>query len=185
MEIACERKKNIWVFSFLFMPLFCSAQCYIKTDTVAYFYNDSTCILEHSIINKTLDTFYLWIDEFPLDEDSVFQNIENGFLLKYLYYSDCELGLHFKGTDSSINVHDKFIPTIGCDFLKKIMPGDTFFVMTHNLYDTKFKIIYVRQSDIKQRISLNNIEPFLYKKNHIAIFNLSFQKDNKNLISDF
>ena len=174
MEITVE-KRTVCVLFFMFSSLICNSQCLIKTDTLAYI-NDTTCVLEHSIINNTKDTFYLWIDELSREEDSVFRNIENVYFLKYLFFSPCELGLYFKGTDCCIHIPDKPIPLIGCDFIKRIVPKDTFFIMTSGFIDIKKRVFFVSKEILRRRISLYNIEPFLYRKRHIYIPDLPFQK---------
>ena len=175
MEIAAVGKRTACVLFFLFSSLVCNSQCIIKTDTLAYI--NTTCVLEHSIINNTKDTFYLWIDELSREEDSVFRNMENGYFLKYLYSSPCELGLYFIGNDGNIYIPDKPIPYIGCDFIKRIDPKDTFFILTSNFINIKDRVFFVSKKILKQRVSLYNIEPFLYRKRHIYIPDLPLQKE--------
>ena len=48
--------------------------------------------------------------------------------------------------------------------------------MTSGFIDIKKRVFFVSKEILRRRISLYNIEPFLYRKRHIYIPDLPFQK---------
>lgn len=111
------------------------SQCVIKdTLHVIYKYNNTSVqYVVYSIDNCSKDTLYLWIDKETIYNDSLtFSQNNIVFFYKYIRTPKCELGLSFLCNDGNINYGGYFPPppVIGCTFLKRIVPGETFLVIS-------------------------------------------------------
>ena len=147
--------------------------CMEESQTIIY-KQDSTFIKysEYIYRNESVDTIYLWIDSDVVYNDSL--TFEQNNMLFFYYYirrSKCELGLNFLCYDHSIYFGDVFPPppVIGCTFIKKILPNESFTVFSLNETIGKESIHYVPQKIVSFFFRDNRLDDFCYKKKHIIL----------------
>ena len=179
MEIMDKVKK---IMSFLCFLSFCGmieAQCLIKKDTLAYLSAENPiCLIEYTVYNNTADTFFLWIDYRTIRTEDL--TTEEGDISSFFYFirkPACELGIAFKCFDGNINNMERFIPTIGCDFIKKIPPRGTFTILSTEDGLLKENIHFLNQDIVKKFLPLDKLDEYVYAKEYI--FTIPQTADNK------
>lgn len=153
------------------------AQCEIKKDTLSYLSSqDLNMVVEYVFKNNTTDTIYLWIDYYNYnwtDNNISFEEKQKCSFFHYLRHHPCEFGIDFLSYDVNIQKRDIFFPIIGCNFLTKVFPKDTFTVITTDNGLLQENIHYLKQSVVSEFIPLQNIDEWLYLKKYIFV-----QKNN-------
>lgn len=160
------------LFIVTFSPLY--GQCRLdKTQHQIYKYNDASLkYIEYIFSNGTLDTVYLWIDDDSIGENSMTLEQKNiWYFQKYLRYPKCELGLVFLCHDGNIRYSEGFPPTpvIGCTFIKKVLPNESFTIISLNENIGEEAIHYVKQNIVSHYFSVDNITRFCYDKPFILV----------------
>lgn len=128
--------------------------------------------MEYNIENNTNDTMYLWIDsDTLLNYDSIpIDKLDLIYFMKYYRRPKCELGLDFLCGERSI-IYDTFPPppVIGCTFLKQIIPGAEFKVISLDESINKRAIHWVSRSFVNKMSVAKLLDPFCYQESYIII----------------
>lgn len=127
---------------------------------------------EYIVKNKTQDTIYLWIDADTIDTD-LFAHEKNILLFfRYIRTPKCELGLDFLCHDGSINFSEGYPPSpvIGCTFIKKILPDESFTIISLNGGINKEAIHYVQKKTASIFLSIKCLDEFCYDKQFILLW---------------
>ena len=157
----------------LFLPTYnpAYAQCSIDENRQIMYKHDTSMFqyTEFIVSNKTPDTIYLWIDEDTVDDDSMsMEQKDICYFFKYIRAPKCELGLDFLCNDGSVR-YDSSSTIIGCTFIKKILPDETFTIMSLDESVGKKSIHYVRKEIVSHFFRPERLDEFCYKKSYIIL----------------
>ena len=150
-------------------------QCEIKESRQNIYKYDSSNLnyAEYVVRNKTQDTIYLWIDTDTAGNDSLTLEQKNIWLFfKYIRAPKCELGLDFLCHDGSINFSKGFPPppVIGCTFIKRILPNESFTIISINESVDREAIHYVQKKVVSYFFRIEHLDEFCYDKQNILIW---------------
>lgn len=160
------------------LPLFVCHQTYsqicIDESQMVIYKLDSTCIKfsEYTYRNKTSDTIYFWIDLDAVYNDSLtFEQNNKLFFFNYIRRPKCEMGLIFLCYDHNIDFGGVFPPppVIGCTFIKRILPDESFTIISLNKNIGKESFHYVPQEIVSFFFRDNRLDDFCYKKPYIIV----------------
>ena len=152
-----------------------SGQCVIEESSHVTYNYDSRQLnyTEYVVKNKTQDTIYVWIDTDTAGNDSLTLEHKNIWLFfKYIRAPKCELGLDFLCHDGSINYVEGFPPppVIGCTFIRKIIPDESFTIISIDKGVDKDAIHYVRQEVVSHFFRIERLDEFCYDKPYILVW---------------
>ena len=171
-----SRAKAVVAFLLFLFALYTSlGQCVIEESACVVYNHDSQKIsyFEYAINNKTRDTAYIWIDTEAIDTDSLTIAQKDILLfLKYLRNPKCNIGLDFLCNDGCIDYGREYPyqPVIGCTFIKKIFPGESFLIISLN-NSIKKDAIHIINKDIAGRFIKNDrLDLFCYNKPYIIVW---------------
>lgn len=148
-------------------------QCVIESrPNVVYGYDfQETNYTEYIIKNHTQDTVYAWIDTCSIALDSLtLEQRDVWFFLKYLRAPPCEIGLDMLCHDHSINIREMPPPPIiGCTFIKKVYPNESFVIISLNNGIKKDSIHYVRKEIVCRLLKTAYLDVFCYDRPYIVV----------------
>ncbi len=158
---------------FLYCPAY--GQCEIKESRQDIYKYDSSNLhyAEFVVRNKTQDTIYIWIDTDTIENDSLtFEQKNIWFFFKYIRAPKCGLGLDFLCHDGSINFSKGFPPppVIGCTFIKKILPDESFTIISLNESVGRKAIHYVHKKIVSHFFRIERLDEFCYEKPFILVW---------------
>ena len=161
---------------FSFFLLYCPAygQCEIEESRQVIYRNDTSELnyVEYMFRNTTQDTVYLWVDTDTVDNDSL-SSIQKNFWLfyKYIRAPKCELGLDFLCHDGNIDFSKGYpAPVIGCTFIKKILPDESFTIITLNGGLNKGAIHHVQKKIVSHFFQIERLDKFCYNKPFVIVW---------------
>lgn len=158
---------------FLYCPAY--GQCEIKESRQEIYKYDYSNLnyAEYVVRNKTQDTIYIWIDTDTAGNDSLTLEQKNILLFfKYIRAPKCELGLDFLCHDGSISFSKGFPPppVIGCTFIKRILPNESFTIISANESIGREAIHYVQKEIVSHFFRIEHLDKFCYKKPFILVW---------------
>ena len=158
---------------FLYSPTY--GQCEIEESRQVICKHDSSNLnyTEYVVRNKMQDTIYLWIDTDTVGDESLSLKQKNiWFFLKYIRAPKCELGLAFLCQDGSINFGKRYPPppVLGCTFIKKILPDESFSIISLNENISKGDIHYVQKKTASHFFPIECMDEFCYDKPFIIVW---------------
>ena len=129
---------------------------------------------EYVFNNGSQDAVYLWIDQDSVADSSMTVEQKNIWcFVKYIYHPKCELGLGFLINDGSIDFGDTFppAPVLGCTFIKKVLPNESFSVIVMNDSIKRDAIHYVPQSFVATHFfKPERLDVFCYDRPFIVVW---------------
>lgn len=167
-------EKTIVLLIFVLLHSYTYSQCVIKSAQHIIYKSTNTNIqyIEYIIDNHSQDTIYLWIDQETNYNDSLtFEQNNIVFFFKYVRHPKCELGLYFLCYDGNINYGNHFPPppVIGCTFLKKLNPGESFQVISLDDKIDENSIHYVPRNVVSKLLKLDMLDRLCYPELFIII----------------
>lgn len=148
-------------------------QCIIESGPyVVYGYDfQETSYTEYVIKNQTQDTVYAWIDTCGIASDSLtLEQRDLCLFLKYLRSPPCEIGLDMLCHDCCINSNEMPPPPmIGCTFIKKIYPNESFLIISLNNSIGKEAIHNVRKEIVCHFFDIARLDVFCYDRPYIIV----------------
>lgn len=158
---------------FLYCPAF--GQCEIEESRQVIFKYDSSDLnyVEFVVRNKTQDTIYIWIDTDTVGIDSLSLKQRNiQLFFKYIRAPKCELGLDFLCNDGNISFSNGYPPppVIGCTFIKKILPSESFTIISLNGSVGKEAIHHVQKETVSHFFRIERLDDFCYDRPFIIVW---------------
>lgn len=167
---------RVLVFGFLMVVSGVSyGQCTIEEMQHKVYKHDGTSLqyTEYVFNNGSQDTVYLWIDQDTVADSSMTVEQKNIWhFVKYLHHPKCELGLGFMIYDGNIYWGDTFppAPVIGCTFIKKVIPNESFSVIVMNNSVKREDIHYIPRSFVAAHFfKPERLDEFCYDRPFIVV----------------
>ena len=154
---------------------FSFGQCFVEKSVCAIYNIDSQEMnyAEYVVKNKTQDTVYIWIDTATIGLDSLTSEQKDILLfLKYIRNPKCEIGLDFMCHDGCINFGKVLPPppVIGCTFIKKMHPGESFVVISLKNSIGPDAIHSVKKEIVERFLKIDRLDEIGFDKSYILVW---------------
>lgn len=153
-------KNIILILSLLFNISYSFGQIIIDTANCEYRIDGLHDILTtnmYTIKNTSSQPYYLW-----LTNDSCSNQDTIALFKRYFLRIDVDFSLSALCFDGNIEYHNPYIPILYVTFLKKINPGEDFFIISPSRDPVGFNMFLLPELEVQTVINTELLDSFLY-----------------------